>query len=328
MRNACLIVALGLAFTATAAEARLDGYNVIAVPGHPFGSPSAQQSLAEAKVAGATTVAIIPFLWQANPGSGHIERGTDMSDAELRLAIRDARALGLAVVVKPHVWISGSWAGAVEPPSDDAWGSWFTDFKREIARLAKIAAEEKADVFAIGTELAKTTHRPEWADVIAAARAQFSGSLVYFAHDIAEAERVPFWSTLDAVGVTLYPPLGADDDRVGRQAAMRAVAERLDALSRRTGKSILVGEIGLRSAVGAAARPWESAEERATLPSPSLQADVLSDWLATLARPTIEGVLVWRWFTNPAAGGLGDTDFTVQGKPAQRRLTCAWTGAC
>ena len=328
MPRSLLIALVGLALCGAKAEARFDGFNVITVPGHPFGSPSAAQSLREAKIAGATTVAIIPFLWQATPGGGHIERGTDMSDAELRLAIRDAHALSLAVVVKPHVWMPGSWAGMVEPDSDAAWASWFADYTREIEHLAKIAAEEKADVFAIGTELAKTSSRPEWKKVIAAARAQFSGRLVYFAHDIDEAERVPFWTSLDVVGVTLYPPLGADDDRAGRQATMRAVADRLDALSQHAGKPILVGEIGLRSAMGAAARPWESAEERTTLPAPSLQADVLSDWLVALKRPSIEGVLVWRWFTNPAAGGVSDTDFTVQGKPAQSRLTCAWTGAC
>ena len=46
-----------------------------------------------------------------------------------------------------------------------------------------------------------------------------------------------------------------------------------------------------------------------------------------LDRPAVEGVLVWRWFTDPAAGGAADTDFTVQGKPAERVFACARTRA-
>jgi len=109
---------------------------------------------------------------------------------------------------------------------------------------------------------------------------------------------------------------------------MRAVTDRLDELAIRTGKSVVVAEIGLRSAQGAAAKPWESAEERMAAADPSLQAAVLADWLAALDRPAIRGIMIWRWFTDPDAGGPADTDFTVQGKPAERVLMCAWTPAC
>ena len=47
---------------------------------------------------------------------------------------------------------------------------------------------------------------------------------------------------------------------------MRASAARLDALSAREGKPVIVTEIGLRSARGATMKPWESAEERAAEP--------------------------------------------------------------
>jgi hypothetical protein len=155
----------------------------------------------------------------------------------------------------------------------------------------------------------------------------FPGLLTYSAHNVEEAETVPFWARLDWIGVTLYPPLGEDADRDGRRAAMSAAATRLDALSEREGKSVVVTEIGLRSARGAARVPWESAEERAAEPDPQLQAAVLADWLDALDRPLIAGVLVWRWFTDPQAGGLSDTDFTVQGKPAER-LFCERAQNC
>jgi hypothetical protein len=308
--------------------AELHGFNVITAPGHPFGGPSAQRALEQARDAGANAVAIVPFLWQPSPASSAIVRGADLPDAELRLAIRQARALGFFVIIKPHVWVPQSWAGAVAAETEDGWHAWFAAYRSAVEAIARVAAQEHADAFAVGTELVKTSGRDEWNALIAAVRAVFPGALLYVAHNAEEAEAVPFWHLLDAIGVTVYPPLGADGDRTGRRAAMQAIATRLDALAAHTGKPVIVGEIGLRSARGAAAMPWESAEERTAPPDAELQADVLADWLAALDRPSVRGLLVWRWFTDPDAGGPADTDFTVQGKPATAVLRCAWSGKC
>jgi glycosyl hydrolase family 113 len=307
---------------------RLDGFNIIAAPGHSFGGETTRRALAAARRLGAVAVAVVPFLWQPDPASPDIIRGSDMSDDELRAAIRAARALGFQVVAKPHVWVPAGWAGAVEPGSEAAWRGWFARYRVELVRIAKIAADEGADAVAIGTELAKTTQRSEWRDLIVAVRAAFPRTLLYVAHNVEEAEAVPFWGELDMIGVTLYPPLGRDEDVTGRIAIMRTIAARLDALAARLGKPVVVAEIGLRSAKGATAKPWESAEERVAPPDPLLQAEVLAEWLDVLDRPAIRGVLVWRWFTDPDAGGPLDTDFTVQGKSAEAVLRCVWSRDC
>lgn len=327
-RFQAVLVLVVLAAASANAERRLDGFNVIVSSQHPFGSASAAKSLALAKEAGATAIAIVPFLWQPSPVSANIVRGSDMDDHQLRAAIRAARKLGLTSIIKPHVWVDGSWAGAVAAISEKDWHAWFARYTAEIGRIARIAAEEQADVLCIGTELAKTTVRPEWESVIRTARAAFTGEITYAAHNVEEAEAVPFWNRLDTISITLYPSLGADDDAAYRIAVMRSTAERLDVLANRTGKRIIVGEIGIRSAQGAAAKPWESAEERDAATKPSLQAAVIADWLKVLDRPSVRGVLVWRWFTDPDAGGVADTDFTVQGKPAEAVLRCAWTQRC
>jgi hypothetical protein len=311
-----------------AASQRLDGLNVIAAPDHGFGTPSATQALVAAKQMGAAAVAIVPFLWQPDTRSPQLVRGNDMSDSDLRAAIRDVHRLGLAAVVKPHVWVPGSWAGAITPDSEPAWGTWFARYRAEIVRLAKVANEEDADAFAVGTELVKTTQRPEWSEIIAAVRAVFPRTLFYVAHNAEEAEAVPFWRELDLIGVTLYPALGAAEDAAGRQAVMETVARRLDTLAARDRKPIVVAEIGLRSARDATLKPWESAEERAAEPDPQIQAEVLAEWLKVLDRPAVRGVLIWRMLSDPGAGGPADTDFTVQGKPAEEVLRCVWTQSC
>jgi hypothetical protein len=310
------------------ASQRLDGLNVIAAPDHGFGTPSATQALVAAKQMGAAAVAIVPFLWQPDTRSPQLVRGNDMSDSDLRAAIRDVHRLGLAAVVKPHVWVPGSWAGAITPDSEPAWGTWFARYRAEIVRLAKVANEEDADAFAVGTELVKTTQRPEWSEIIAAVRAVFPRTLFYVAHNAEEAEAVPFWRELDLIGVTLYPALGAAEDAAGRQAVMETVARRLDTLAARDRKPIVVAEIGLRSARDATLKPWESAEERAAEPDPQIQAEVLAEWLKVLDRPAVRGVLIWRMLSDPNAGGPADTDFTVQGKPAEEVLRCVWTQSC
>jgi hypothetical protein len=335
--GACRTIVSGAALAATLLLAnpgpvhggnRFDGLNVVAVPEHPYGSASAKRALATAKRLGATTIAIVPFLWQASPTDPAISRGKDMSDDDLRSAIRDARALGLTVMIKPHVWVPESWAGAITLASEEDWRRWFDGYRAALASIVAIATEENAHALVIGTELAKTTHRAEWFELIRSVRAIFPGKLLYVAHNADEAETIAFWPLLDFVGVSLYPPLGADGDRSGRLSAMYATARRLDQIAARTDKRILVGEIGLRSAQGAAAKPWESAEERQAAADPWLQAEVLADWLAVLRRPSVRGVMVWRWFTDPSAGGRVDTDFTVQGKPAEGVLMCAWTMSC
>jgi hypothetical protein len=96
----------------------LDGMNVIMAPGPPFGSASAKRSLANLRPLGANAIAVVPFLWQSSPGSPDIVRGSDMTDAMLGAAIRDAHVLGFAVVVKPRVWVPASRAGAVAMDSE------------------------------------------------------------------------------------------------------------------------------------------------------------------------------------------------------------------
>jgi hypothetical protein len=317
------------AFVEVRAESgvRLDGVNVVVAPDHPFGSDAAKASLANVRRLGARAIAVVPFLRQVTPGSQLLERGTDLTDEQLRQAIRDAHAVGLAILIKPQVLIPQSWAGAVAMTRAGDWKDWFANYRHELENLAKIAAEEGAEALVIGTELAGTETRPEWAELISAVRDLYSGRLFYMAHNVEEAESVPFWHRLDAIGVTLYPPLGADDDRDARRAIMGAVADRLSALATRSNKHVVVGEIGLRSAAGAAAKPWESVAERDSTPDPALQAAVIADWLAALDRPAIDGVLIWRWSTDPDADGL-DSDFTIQNKPAEHVLMCAWKSEC
>lgn len=320
------LLALPLALPAAARSRVQLGFNLVQTDSAPFGSEAARESFARMARLGANAVALVVFLWQAQPGAAEVVRGSDMSDVQLAAGIAQARAAGLSVMVKLHVWIPGSWAGEVAPQDAAGWRRWFAGYRAGLLGIARIARAEGASALCLGTELRRTSTRPEWRELIATAREAFGGPLLYTAHNAEEAGRVPFWGALDAIGVSLYPALGADDDIAGWRAAMEAEAARIDTLAAAQRRPVWVTEIGLRSARGAALKPWESAEEREAEPDDALQARVLDLWLRVLDRPTVAGLLVWRWFSDPLAGGPRDTDFTVQGKLAEGMLFARWRG--
>lgn len=290
------------------------GANLTRTPEAPLGSEACGRSLAGLKALGADAVALVCFFWQATPESADIALGTDIPLDELRAGIRQARSMGLKVLLKPHVWVPQTWAGAVAPAGDRAFERWFNGYGTGLEILAGLAAEEGAEGFAIGTELRGTSHRPEWRDLIGRIRRRYHGLMTYVAHWDGEVMRVPFWDLLDVAAVSLYPPLG--EDMAGIDTAINGAADQLVRWRDQIGKPLWIAELGLRSAAGAQAKPWESAEERQALPDENVQATVIEGWLAALAQRGFHDVLIWRWFSTPDIGGPQDTDFTIQGKQA------------
>lgn len=286
------------------------GVNLIATPDAPLGSAACERSLRHLRGLGGNAVSLIPFLWQSAPADPKIVLGDAVSPDQLRAGIRQARSLGLRVLVKPHVWVPQTWAGAIEFSDAADQAEWLRRYRALLLDLAGLAQEEGADALALGTELRGVSGDPAWAGIIADVRGRFRGTLTYVAHWDGELDRLPFRTLLDIPSISLYPPLGDDD---------AGLAGRIDTLAANLARQgpLWIGELGLRSAVGGQAKPWESPEERDAHADVDVQARVLDHWLAALARHGLHDVLLWRWFSDPDAGGPQDTDFTLQGKPAE-----------
>lgn len=312
----------GLLASPLAAKARVMqiGVNMIEDPAAPFGGSLARESFANLAAAGATTVALVPFFWQPAADDPALVRGSALPRERLALGIGEAARAGLEVVVKPHVWVPERWAGSVAFSREKDWQAWFHAYESALIDCAETAAEAGADVLSVGTELLQTSARPEWARLIARAREVFPGRLTYVAHNSAEAQQVGFWDLLDIVAMSSYPPLGAPTDMASWRRAMDGELRALKALADRHAKPAWLGEIGIRSAADATYKPWESAEERDAPPDPVLQEQVLRLWLDAARENGIDAALVWRWLSDPQGGGPGDTDFTIQNKPAQSLL--------
>lgn len=297
------------------------GFNLAVTEQAPPGGADSRRSLRLMQSLGADSVAVMPFLWQESPAATAVVRGGDSPDALVSAGIRQAREMGLRVFVKPKLWVQGAAPGAIAPANDAAWRGWFAAYAQALLPLARLAQEAGAEAFSIGQAIRGATARPEWREVIQALRGAFRGRLTYVAADTEEAEAFPHWPLLDAVATRIFRPLGPDDRPEEWAAPMQREVERLERLETRTRKKIWVAELGIRSAAGAAMNP---ASDRASVPDPRVQAEALARWLRRLDRPAIEGLFLWRWFTDPARGGAADTDYTVQNKLAEGVLLHAW----
>jgi hypothetical protein len=244
------------------------------------------------------------------------------SDERMRLEVAHAHALGIKVALKPHLWIRhGEWQGALEFADDAAWRAWFKSYRAFILRYAALAERDGYDMLVIGTELKSATLcDPEcWRALIAELRGVYHGPLTYAAN-WDEAERVPFWSALDFIGIDAYAPIakksGAQEPELC--LAWNALAKSLEALAKRTGKRVILTELGYRATRDAAMAPatWPESD-----PNPRFdgaeQASCFRAAFSTLwGKPWLAGVYVWKWFTD-SRDEQGPTDFSPADKPAE-----------
>lgn len=289
-----------------------------------YASASAAQAIADIVATGANALVIVHTVYQANVRSTDIAPDPDRTPTTgaLLAAISNAHANGMGVVLKPHVDPDdGQWRGRISPADIDAW---FASYRDVIVGLAAFAENNDVDAFVIGTELASTTgHEARWRALIADVRAVFAGELLYAA-SWDEAHRISFWDALDCVGVDFYAPVArrSDAGRLELLLGWQPWIEHLRRLHQQTGHPVRLTEVGYRSIDGAGLHPYQFGDGQS--PDPGEQADLY--WAALEAvgsHSWIDGVYWWNWLAN-GAGGLNDTDYTPNGKPAEGELASAW----
>jgi hypothetical protein len=285
-----------------------------------YGSTSSKRSLEELKALGVTWISITPFGFQRDPGSSAFSwEGTDETDERLAGATAQAHALGIRVMLKPHLWLRPpSWPGSIEPRSKEAWEEWFRTYERFALHYATVGAANRVDALCIGNELSKTTtHEGEWRRIIAAIRGAYPGPLTYGA-DMDEVFDVPFWDALDFIGVSAYYPLVdvRSPDRGSLVTAWGPVLGRLKALSVRFGRKIVFTEVGYRSADFGAWKQWEVPRNAPV--NLGIQAEAYEAFFeAVWSQPWFGGAYFWKWFSSPGHGGRENNEWEFEGKPAQ-----------
>jgi HEAT repeats len=232
--------------------------------------------------------------------------------------VQNAHTAGLRVMVKPHLEMRrhDQWHNLIEMRSEADWAEWFRGYGAYLLDHAARAQAAGADIFCVGRELDRTVIRREadWRRLIAQVRGVFHGPLVYSAN-FDSYEGIAFWDALDYVGISAYFSLSSDPDPVeaSLEAGWARVLPRLEAVSRRFDRPVLLTEVGYPASARAAERPWDEGGPPA---EPWLQARCYEATLRALAaRPWIRGAYWWLW-EGTAQPPFRDPSYSIQGKPA------------
>lgn len=322
--------ALALLLTACASgpklqnQAMVRGFNAMQHSNVAWTDERAATSLRRMQATGANAVVFVPFMKQERPTSVNLRGSRAVTTEQLRAAVRHARRAGLKVMIKPQILIPGSWAGEVDHRTQYEWDAWFISYSQLVLDYARLAESEGAYAFVIGTELKRAASHVRWPELIRQVRQVFHGEVTYAAHNIDSMRAFPYWHLLDAVSLTFYPSLGKEGSYDEMYAMASAKAEELHATAAAFGKPLWVLEIGMPSARGASAHPWQWQgldKERVDL---RVQRDALDIWLKVLDQPWVSAFFIWAWYSDDHAGGSGDTDYTPQNKPAERVIAQYW----
>ena len=290
-----------------------------------YGSSKSEKSLEKIKSINAEWVAILTTWYQDNCFATDIFPTTDTpSDESVKHAIEKAHSIGLKVMVKPHLDLLsteyGNWRGEITCVKEPDWQKWFSAYKNFIVHYATIAEETGAEMFCIGTELTAVTagHIENWRDIIRAVRKVYSGNLTYAANWKDEYLHIRFWDDLDYAGIDAYFPL-SDKDKPTYEELIEAWKKWLSEIEQwqsTANKPVIFPEVGYRSAVGAAQKPWEHS------PGPTVDLELQETCYKAMVdtfwdKPWFYGAYWWDWGTDVRMGGRFNRGFTPQNKPTQ-----------
>jgi hypothetical protein len=316
------------------APARQNGVSYAAWYHGLYSTPDSDLSLAHLAETGADWLALIVTQYQDNYLSTTIgpTDGT-VTDDDLRHAIGRAHALGLKVMLKPHLDLAadwGHWRGQIGEgfTTEAQWRAWFSSYRAFILHYAGLAQANGVEQFCIGTELAGVSPRAtEWRALIAAVRAQYSGPLTYAAGFGGEEVAIAWWDAVDYIGVDAYYTLTNKDDPTLTElkAGWAGPIATLSALAQRTGKTILFTELGYRSVQGTNRAPWDYQSNGPV--DLQEQADCYRAYFEMVYdQPWSAGVYWWSWSVDPQEGGECDKGYTPHEKPAEDILRARFDG--
>ncbi len=209
------------------------------------------------------------------------------------------------------------WRGELAPRKEADWQTWEKNYTVYILQLAEVAERLAVDLLSIGTELKQSTwRRPAfWRQLIQKVRATYKGKLVYSAN-WDEYQKITFWQDLDYIGVDTYFPINRTATPSVKKTVKnwRSIQKQLRKISKSAKKKIILTEFGYRNVSYSGKRPWTHDKGPAVLNNAAQYNLYQAFFQAFWDKKWIAGGFAWQWFCVPKP--LGDTSFSIQGKPA------------
>ncbi len=245
--------------------------------------------------------------------------------------IRLAKEAGLKVMLKPQVWVPGSWTGGITFDKDADWEKWEKSYTEYLMFYVDLIQEMEVDLLCIGTEFKQSEVRREkyWRSLIQQVKEKYKGPLTY-ASNWDSYQNLPFWDELDYIGVDAYFPL--DESIQPKKETLMEKWKFYDKQLKKTHqqfeKPILFTEFGYMTIDGCAGKTWELESKSHTLPTnEQAQATALAALFDFFSQKEYwQGGFLWKWYPYPGNyQERGDKDYTPQGKLSEE-VVKEWYG--
>jgi hypothetical protein len=276
-------------------------------PDRGYGTASSRGAFKQVRRMGGNWVSLTPFgrIWDLSPSGIDLDFEAPFARNRKNIlhAVAQAHALGLKVMLVPHLWIeTGGWRGEIEFESDAQWQTWAEAYRSFALSWAKVAEAAHVDLFSVGVELRSwvtTTRAASFESIIHDVRKVYTGPLTYGAN-WDDAKDTVIWGDLDYIGINAFFPLAT---KAGASITeLRAGADRVKsdmrALSEVWGKPVLFTEMGYTNRKDPALKPWEWPEAlNGVVLAPEEQADAYAALLSSFAdEPWFVGFFAWRMY--------------------------------
>lgn len=291
------------------------------------------------------TVVLSFFLYQENENSTTIEANTSginpltneeisrtSTDNDLRIAIANAKSLGMNIVLNPLLRLYNGGSTRNIPYSQ----TWFNSYKKILIDYAAFAEVNGVSIFCIGNELSSSVNDETaqvWKSLIAEVRTIFSKKVVYTAswqglegYKNGEPELLwcPLFSSTDYIAFNAFPVLTSNGQTHGtfwgsETNRLNSIRSFLEEQYRTNRKKFLIMQTGLQSQLGAELEP--QIERDVTIskrfPHEGIQELYYTYIIESLGKSTLcDGIFFWYWDAIPQVESIQKGSFSPENKLA------------